>query len=1295
MSNEPLPLPTNAILGSGSVPDGTAVDDILKWDGMDWVPTVNDLPATPLRIAPYFGITPTIPLINEGNLYKKPGLDGLFWNTIGGGEIDLTVGGGGGDHGLLAGLGDDDHTQYLLVSGARAMSGSLNLNLNDITNVGVLSTADLQLSGTSIVGLSAGGITLNPAAGGEILITANPVSALAVAPKQYVDAVASGLDIKQSVRVKTDVQLTFIAAGAGIGKTLTNNGVQAALTIDGIILNIGDRVLVDQIGTNGSVLATNTSCGIYTVTNTGSGITNWVLTRAVDFDQNAEISAGSFTFVEEGVISGGNGFVVITPDPITLDVTGTAWSQFSGGGQITASNIGVGGVGVFINKVGNDLQFKNIAAADTTINVVNNGLQNQIDLSVNVGNLDHGLLAGLGDDDHLQYLLIDGTRAMTGPLQLSDGSALAPAMTFSSDVNTGIYRIGADSIGITTAGTNKFTINAGGHIGTTTTPRFIDPAGINLSLPGGPLFGVDTKLVNFENTDPEPEFLILTGDGSNITSVSSGVVFVDKSGPVDEKIMAMIYGSANGFGMYLLDDTGMPVSAPLNLSLNTNENFSMSNGFYFNSQTGGMRPPNMSTAVRDAILGVSEGMIIYNDTTNRLEGYESGVWETLSGGGAVVFPLHADPIGTAAAPAYSFILDTNTGMYSDAAGEISFSSNSVKELSITSTGLKVRNGTSTDPSYSFLNEPTVGMYVSGSSGVNFAASGSKIAEITTAGFKGPSGTVNAPSYSFNLQPGIGMYLNGPNGVNFAAGGVDITSINTSGITMPPNMIIQNQFGTAVTPTYTFAADNDTGIYRPAVGTIGFTSNGSVAATLGASDLTLASNVVFRLTEPFGGVNTITMQAPVALPGSYTLTLPPNDGALGEVLTTDGNGVLSWSIGSADNLGNHTATQNLNMDAFSVVSSINGSAAAPTYRVGAAGTEGIYRSGFSGGLAMAVGGIEKFNLDSSQLNLPGIYHVVPEYSSFNPSFSFQTELGTGMGYDGTSLFFRRNNVDILTMNIAGTSQFYTPLIVPNGTVSAPGIGFASNTNSGIYNTGIGSGLRIAVEGVARVGVNGNGMFFMNGTEGLSGVKNGDATNRAITFFSDVGVYAPANQFIISLAANQADYEFLSNTLRGKPGNFAAPGYSFTTDTNTGMYRMGADRLGFSTGGVHALEIAADQGIIVGNATGGSLGFGTINAHAVYDDNVLLTDYVFEKYYDGNVVDDDRKDYVMKTLDEEIEYTKNNKHLSTIVGRNEWNSDGKPSIGKLAQQLWETVETQFLYIAELKAELNALKASIKQV
>jgi hypothetical protein len=117
----------------------------------------------------------------------------------------------------------------------------------------------------------------------------------------------------------------------------------------------------------------------------------------------------------------------------------------------------------------------------------------------------------------------------------------------------------------------------------------------------------------------------------------------------------------------------------------------------------------------------------------------------------------------------------------------------------------------------------------------------------------------------------------------------------------------------------------------------------------------------------------------------------------------------------------------------------------------------------------------------------------------------------------------------------------------------------------------------------------------------------------------------------------------------------------------------------------------EALVVGTPTGGHKGAGTINATAVYDDNVLLTDYVFEKYYDGEVIDEDRKDYEMKSLEEEIAFTQDNKHLSTIIGRKEWEENGSASTGEIISQLWETVETQFLYIKELKEEIDKLKGN----
>lgn len=41
-------------------------------------------------------------------------------------------------------------------------------------------------------------------------------------------------------------------------------------------------------------------------------------------------------------------------------------------------------------------------------------------------------------------------------------------------------------------------------------------------------------------------------------------------------------------------------------------------------------------------------------------------------------------------------------------------------------------------------------------------------------------------------------------------------------------------------------------------------------------------------------NTITLDAPAGLAASYTLLFPANDGSNGQVLTTDGSGVTSWT-----------------------------------------------------------------------------------------------------------------------------------------------------------------------------------------------------------------------------------------------------------------------------------------------------------------------------------------------------------------------------------------------------------------
>lgn len=177
-----------------------------------------------------------------------------------------------------------------------------------------LSLGKITLAGVAGVALDGGGARADN--------FADPNSATGLATKQYVDSVASGLDVKASVRLATAAALpACTAAGSGVGKTLTANA-NGALTVDNVAVANGNRILVkDQ--------ATAADNGIYVVTDLGSGGTPFILTRATDADQNAEVTAGLFTFVAEGTANADTGWVLTTNDAIVVDTTGLAFSQFS------------------------------------------------------------------------------------------------------------------------------------------------------------------------------------------------------------------------------------------------------------------------------------------------------------------------------------------------------------------------------------------------------------------------------------------------------------------------------------------------------------------------------------------------------------------------------------------------------------------------------------------------------------------------------------------------------------------------------------------------------------------------------------------------------------------------------------------------------------------------------------------------------------------------------------------------------------------------------------------------------
>jgi hypothetical protein len=167
---------------------------------------------------------------------------------------------------------------------------------------------------------------------GYLTTHANPSDALHVANKRYVDAIATGLHIHQSVHAASTqhVAANYANGTSGVGATLTADTNRVFSTIDGESVVVGERVLIK----NQNDAKQN---GIYVLTTNGSASAPWVLTRAEDFNEAAEIHGGDFVFVTRGTTQDSTGWV--QNDSITaVGTDNIGFTQFSGAGTFLAGN---------------------------------------------------------------------------------------------------------------------------------------------------------------------------------------------------------------------------------------------------------------------------------------------------------------------------------------------------------------------------------------------------------------------------------------------------------------------------------------------------------------------------------------------------------------------------------------------------------------------------------------------------------------------------------------------------------------------------------------------------------------------------------------------------------------------------------------------------------------------------------------------------------------------------------------------------------------------------------------------
>ena len=169
----------------------------------------------------------------------------------------------------------------------------------------------------------------------QIQGVANPTADGHAANKAYVDSVAEGLEVKDSVVASTHQALPNCTYHVG-NMTLTGDSNGALSAQDGITLTINQRLLVrHQVDQKHN--------GIYELSTVGDGGNPFVLTRAKDYNLDSEISPGTFTFVEQGTAGADQGFVMSNHEFTAINSSSgnqgkIQWTQFSGAGAITAGN---------------------------------------------------------------------------------------------------------------------------------------------------------------------------------------------------------------------------------------------------------------------------------------------------------------------------------------------------------------------------------------------------------------------------------------------------------------------------------------------------------------------------------------------------------------------------------------------------------------------------------------------------------------------------------------------------------------------------------------------------------------------------------------------------------------------------------------------------------------------------------------------------------------------------------------------------------------------------------------------
>jgi hypothetical protein len=657
---------------------------------------------------------------------------------------------------------------------------------------------------------------------------------------------------------------------------------------------------------------------------------------------------------------------------------GGTWVAFgtAAGGEVnTGSNLAGAGVGVFDSKNVADLRFRNIAAEDSKVDITLNS--GDIEVGVREGNFDPALIpntpagsitatnvqAALNELDTLKLGAIDNEASLANAnIWVGDGLGVAQEVAVTGDVvmaNTGATTIQANAV--------ESSMILDGEI--------VD-ADINASA-NITASKLGTGVV--DNT----EFNFLDGVTSAIqTQIDGkedalGYTPVNQAGDTMSGLLTMdAVGGASG-------DGGSIVFREL-----------VGNG---TEQTGFRAPDALGTDLIYELPGVAPtaGQVLSSDASGLLSWVDNGAGAgDFMANGSVAMTGQLDAIdGTAAAPGISFASDQDTGVYRSAADEVSVSTGGSQRMVVDATG---------------------------NIGIGTTSPGADLDIVKT----NPSGTVGMVIQNLSADPIANSMLSIVNDDN--SGRLSL-GVNSSGEFLVPGQSQINSLNDLVV----FAGSNTEQLFlESSSGNVGIGTTGPGAKLDVEGDIVsgpkgtaagdggeirfeeLAAN------EGVAGIEYVGFSAPDAIADGDEVVwqLPAADGTTGQVLSTNGSGVLSWtSVGTGD----FESDGSVSMTGQFLA--IGGSVGAPGISFDGDTDTGIF-STVADTIGFSVGGGARYFLDDTSLSSYlgtsfYIRHLVGNAST--PTYSFTSTTDSGMFSPGIDMIaFSNNGVESLRIDASG-------------------------------------------------------------------------------------------------------------------------------------------------------------------------------------------------------------------------------------------------------------------------------------